>query len=91
MVRNSNRIYDRNDDADVDITNYSDMVFQCYARKQSTYYVNKVFPHFKVSDLRADLIERARKMAISQKRLADGSKHEWADIDDEELLRTKTS
>ena len=88
VVRNSNRIYDRNDDADVDITNYSDMVFQCYARKQSTYYVNKVFPHFKVSDLRADLIERARKMAVSQKRLADGSKHEWADMDDEELLRT---
>ena len=88
VVRNNNRIYDRNDDADIDITNYADQVFQCYARKQSTYFVNKVFPHFKVSDLRADLIERARKMAISQRRMADGSKHEWADMDDEELLRT---
>ena len=88
VVRNSNRIYDRNDDADIDITNFADQVFQCYARKQSSYFVNKVFPYFAVSDLRADLIERARKMAVNKKRLQEGKRHEWADMDDEELLRT---
>ena len=90
VVRNSNRIYDRNDDADIDITNFADQVFQCYARKQSSYFVNKVFPYFSVSDLRSDLIERARKMAVSKKRLQEGKRHEWADMDDEELLRTST-
>ena len=90
VVRNSNRIYDRNDDADIDITNFADQVFQCYARKQSSYFVNKVFPYFSVSDLRSDLIERARKMAVSKKRLQEGQRHEWADMDDEELLRTST-
>ena len=90
VVRNSNRIYDRNDDADIDITNFADQVFQCYARKQSSYFVNKVFPYFSVSDLRTDLIERARKMAVSKKRLQEGKRHEWADMDDEELLRTST-
>ena len=88
VVRNSNRIYDRNDDADIDITNFSDQVFQCYARKQSTYFVNKVYPYFKVSELRADLIDRARRMAVSRKSLEKGARHEWADMDDEELLRT---
>ena len=73
-----------------DITNFADQVFRCYARKQSSYFVNKVFPHFSVSDLRADLIERARKMAVSKKRLQEGKRHEWADMDDEELLRTST-
>ena len=48
------------------------------------------FPYFSVSDLRADLIERARKMAVSKKRLQEGKRHEWADMDDEELLRTST-
>ncbi|MBO5567564.1 MAG: hypothetical protein J6A79_01250, partial [Clostridia bacterium] len=55
VVRHKGRIFDRNDDADMDITDLSDRVFRCYARKQSTYYVNKVYPHWNVSDLRADL------------------------------------
>ncbi len=55
----------------MDITDLSDRVFQCYARKQSTYYVNRVYPHWSVSDLRADLIGKAREMAITWKQLFD--------------------
>lgn len=87
VIRNAGRIYDRNGDADVDITNFSDLVFQCYARKQSTYYVNKVYPAWDISMLRSDLIDRARRMAVAKKK-RDNQKHPWETMNDEELLRT---
>lgn len=88
VIRHKGRIYDRNDDADQDITDLSDRVFHCYARKQSTYYVNKVYPHWKAADLRADLIDKAREMAVTRKQLFEKQRHPWADMDNEELLRT---
>lgn len=88
VVRHKNRIFDRNNDADMDITDLSDRVYQCYSRKQSTYFVNKVYPYWSVSDLRADLIDKAREMAILKKHLFEKERHPWADMDNEELLRT---
>ena len=46
VVRHRGRIFDRNGDADIDITDLPNQVFQCYARIQSTYYVNKVYPYW---------------------------------------------
>ena len=89
VVRHHGRIFDRNGDADIDITDLPDQVFQCYARKQSTYYVNKVYPYWSVNDLRADLLDRARRMASARKRRDDrNAKHPWEDMPNEELLRT---
>lgn len=51
--------------------------------RQNNYFVNKVYPVFSVSDLREDLLDRARKMAVS--RNAD---HPWKDMDNEGLLRS---
>ena len=42
VCRHNGRIFDRNHEADLDITNNSDAVYQLYARKQDNYYVNKV-------------------------------------------------
>lgn len=58
------RIFDRNNDSDIDITRNEGLVYQLYARKQDTYYVNKVFPVFGAKELRHDLIERAHKTMI---------------------------
>ncbi len=89
VVRHHGRIYDRNGDADIDITDISDMVYQCYARKQSTYFVNKVYPYWNVPDLRKDLIDKARKMAASRKRRDNRNEsHPWENMSDEEMLRT---
>ena len=89
VMRHRNRIFDRNGDADIDITDIPDMVFQCYARKQSTYFVNKVYPYWSVSDLRKDLLVRARNMASARKRREIiTASHPWETMDDEELLRT---
>ena len=61
VCRCRGRIYDRNHESDIDITNNEGLVYQLYARKQDTYYVNKVLPVFSVSDLRHDLLNRARE------------------------------
>ncbi len=83
VCRCTGRILDRNNDSDVDITRNEGLVCQLYARKQDTYYVNKVFPVFSVSDLRHDLIDRAREMTKIRVQ-----NHYWRSMSDEELLRS---
>lgn len=83
VCRCSGRIYDRNYESDIDITNNEDLVYQLYARKQDTYYVNKVFPVFTVSDLRHDLIDRVRNMTKTRTQ-----SHPWRGMSDDELLRS---
>ena len=56
------RFQKQDDDSDIHITDNEGLVYQLYARKQDTYYVNMVYPVVSVSDLRHDLIDRARKM-----------------------------
>lgn len=58
-------------------------MYRLYTRKQNSYFVNRVFPIFKPSDLRHDLIERAR--AMTRARMEN---HPWKSMTDEELLRT---
>lgn len=83
VCRCKGKIYDRNHESDLDITNHEQMVYQLYARKQDTYYVNKVFPIFSVSDLRHELIDRVREMTKVRT-----NNHPWRSMSDEELLRS---
>ena len=80
VYRKSGKIFDRSNESDIDITNNADLVFRLYARKQESFYVNKVYPVFKISDLRHDLIERARRKTRND--------HPWRSMDDETLLRS---
>ena len=83
VYRCTSRIYDRNHEADIDITQNADMVFRLYARKQSTYFVNKVYPNIPISRLRHDLMDRARRMTR-----VNTEHHPWVDMTDEEMLRS---
>ena len=58
------------------------MVYQLYARKSGSYFVNKV-TRFGLEDLRSDLIERARAMTSIR-----NANHPWKSMSDEELLRS---
>jgi len=81
--RCNGRIYDRNEDGDLDITNHTAQVARLYQRKQATYSENKVYPHIQIEDLRADLIERCRKhVRINRKN------HSWVEMDDVELVKS---
>jgi ATP-dependent DNA helicase RecG len=83
VCRCNGKIFDRNYDSDIDITDNEGLVYHLYSRKQDTYYVNKVFPVLSVSDLRHDLIDRARKMTRART-----LNHPWQLMTDEEIIRS---
>ncbi|MDO4289074.1 MAG: putative DNA binding domain-containing protein [Eubacterium sp.] len=82
VCRHRGRIFDRNHEADIDITDNSNMVYQLYARKNGNYFVNKV-TSFQLEDLRPDLLERVRLMADSR-----SMTHPWKTLTDKELLQS---
>lgn len=43
LRRLNGRIWDRTHEGDIDITDNAELVYKMYARKQSTYFVNKVY------------------------------------------------
>ena len=78
----NNRIYDRNNDADQDITKSVDLVANLARRKSATYHERRIFPYAETKHLRMDLLSRVRKMATTR-----WPEHPWKDMDDMELLR----
>ena len=84
QVHNSNRrIFDRNEDGDFDITDNTDLVAAMYIRKQREYTENTVFPYATASDLKQELIDRARIMATNR-----NPHHPWEQMTNEEILRS---
>ncbi len=81
--RCNGRIYDRNEDGDLDITDHTAQVALLYQRKQATYSENRVYPYIRVEDLRRDLIEKCRRIVR-----IDNREHPWADMDDLRLLQS---
>lgn len=84
QVRRLNgRIFDRTYEGDIDITDNAELVYKLYARKQSTYFVNKVFPNLGLEFLDFDVIRRAKKMAMSRV-----ENHPWTNMSEEDILRS---
>lgn len=84
QVHNTNRrIFDRNEDGDFDITDNTDLVAAMYIRKQREYTENTVFPYATASDLKQELIDRARIMAANR-----NPHHPWERMTNEEILRS---
>ncbi len=77
------RIFDRNEDGDLDITRQTEQVTQLYLRKQTTYSENRIYPYLALSDFKQELFARVRTMAKNER--AD---HPWQDMDDAALLRS---
>ena len=46
--RCNGRIYDRNEDGDIDITDNTNLVSAMYMRKQGTYAENRIFPYSEI-------------------------------------------
>ena len=81
--RSANKIFDRNQDGDYDITNNTNLVSNLYIRKSNTYIENTIYPYATMDDLRGDLINKVRIMA--QNRVVN---HPWATMTDLELLKS---
>ncbi|GJM06807.1 MAG: ATP-dependent DNA helicase RecG [marine bacterium B5-7] len=81
--RCNNRIYDRNEDGDFDITDQQYSVTSLYIRKQSNYTENTIYPYASLADLREDLLTKVRKIVSLQRK-----GHPWQNLDDHELLES---
>lgn len=77
------RFFDRNEDGDYDITGNTTLISNMYIRKKNTYFENTIYPYVKISDLREDLIEKARIMACNK-----NPNHPWKKMNDLELLKS---
>lgn len=75
------RVYDRNEEGDMDITDSPIQMENLYARKSNSYTESKLFPYVKEEHLRTDLMEKVRRM-ISNK----NPRHEWLRMADKELM-----
>lgn len=71
-------VFDRNVDGDYKVTS-PERIANIYARKQKVNTEDELFPYAKISDLRPDLIKRARQMAINNSQ----NTHIWANMTDE--------
>lgn len=78
-----NRVFDRNEDGDFDVTSNTNLLSELYIRKKNTYIENKIYPYAKMSDLRPDLIDKVRKMAFNRT-----ANHSWFSMTNEEMLRS---
>ncbi len=81
--RCNGRIFDRNEDGDLDITDHTRMVSDLYHRKQATYSENKIYPFAGLADLRTDLIAKCRRLAGVFR-----EDHPWLNMEDMELLKS---
>ncbi len=77
------KYFDRNEDGDFNITNNTSLIANLFLRKQNTFSENKIFPYATLKELRRELIQRARQMAINRQ-----PGHIWEDMDDLSLLRS---
>jgi len=81
--RCNGRIYDRNEDGDLDITDHTRLVADLYHRKQASYSENKIYPFAGLGELRTDIIDKCRRLAGVWR-----EDHPWLNMDDMELLKS---
>ncbi len=79
----NNKIYDRNEDADQDVSTSADLVANISSRKSATYTERKIFPYATEDDLCMELIGKARQMAVNKY-----INHPWKNMSDHELLKS---
>ena len=79
----SGRLFDRNFDSDVDITNSGELAAQLISRKSGEFSERKIFPYATLDDLRLELIPVAKQLALSR-----NEKHPWKDMSDMEFFRS---
>ena len=83
VCRHKGIIWDRSYEGDINITDDSELVYKLYARKQGSYFVNKVYPNLDIDFLNASIIDKAKKMAVARNK-----NHVWGNMSNDGLLRS---
>lgn len=79
----SGRIFNRNFEADVDITNSGELAAQLISQKSGQFTERRLFPYATLEDMRLDLVPIVKQLALSH-----NPKHPWKDMSDTELFRS---
>ena len=80
--RCNGKTFIRQDEADIDISNNNKAISQLYLTKDSSYSENRIFPAVRYEQLREDLIQRGRKLALVQ-----NPNHPWREMDNMTILK----
>lgn len=78
------KIYDRNNDSDINITGQSENIAKLYLQKQDIHTEDKIFPFATIEDFDLELIKRVRIIASNRITVS----HPWEDLSDFELLKS---
>lgn len=82
VYRYKSRIYKRNHESDVDITNIREEVARLYLLTDNSYSENQIFPYLPIEELRLDLIAKVKKIAK-----INNANNDWLNLDTKEFLR----
>lgn len=77
----SGKIYYRESDADIDITDDQQKLGELYIRKRNHYSESQIFPHLSSDDLRSDLFDKARRIIKGNK-----PAHPWVTASNDQIL-----
>lgn len=81
--RFKHKFYDRNNDADTNVTDNPSLVASLFSRKDTQSYENKLVPMLDMDDLDDKTFDYSRKLVAMR-----NDTHAWIDISNEELLKT---
>ena len=79
------KIYVRELDSDIDITDNQQKIGDLYLRKRNFFTESKIYPHLTIDDLDASLFDKARALIRGYR-----SDHPWLTLDNEELLKSSS-
>lgn len=77
------RVYDRNGDSDLNITDNTIRMGEIISRKSSEYREQQILPYANESHLELGLMDRVRRMVRSV-----NTDHPWREMDDMEIMRS---
>lgn len=76
------KVFERRGDSDMVVRGSAPLAELCI-RKQGIFTEQRVFEHVSLDDLRTELIDRARKMAVSKRK-----DHPWGNMTDRQLIES---
>lgn len=80
---NKGKVFVRNDDGDLNITQNHKLISELYIRKQNTFSENQIYPEVHLYDFKNDLFARTRKLVRNI-----NSNHPWIEMTDFEILKS---
>ena len=79
------KIYIREHDSDIDITDNQQKIGDLYLRKRNFFTESKIYPHLTMNDLDPSLFDKARALIRGYR-----SDHPWLTLDNEALLKSSS-